>query len=78
MNGFRPFMFLKGEASSSCFWRFITGVNNTGDKFTTGVVDTGDKFNTGVNHTGDKFVAGVNNKGKSPCMIYHRCQQYLL
>ena len=45
---------LKGEASSSCFRRFITGVEGIGDKVATGVRDNIGKFTTG-----DKFIAGV-------------------
>jgi len=32
MDVFRPMMYLNGQASSSCFQHFMTGVNETGHK----------------------------------------------
>jgi len=44
MFGLWPLMYLKGEARSSCFHFFITGVIDSGDKFITGVSEIVNKY----------------------------------
>jgi hypothetical protein len=56
------------------YCKFISGVNDTGEKFIAGVNVTAKKLFTGVNDTADKFFSGVNDTGEYRVLPIFACQ----